>query len=290
MKSENLFHIPVLGKELIEILYPQPNQNFIDCTLGLGGHAEKILEKTKPKGKLLGIDQDRDGLNEAKKKFKKFSHRVIFIHDNFVNVAKIVQSLHFPAPNGIIFDLGFGSYQLEKPIGLSFSQDQPLDMRLNPDADLTAKTIVNRYGEKKIADILYQYGDIRKSWLFAKRIALASRKHPIETTSELVAVLGTKNPKVLAPIFQALRIVVNNELENLQRGLKDAFEILRSKGKIAVISFHSGEDRIVKNYFRELFQDKRANILTKKPIIAEEKEIKINPRARSAKLRIIEKI
>lgn len=284
-----LFHKPVLEEESIEILNPRPNQNYIDCTLGLGGHAEKILNKTKPKGKLLGIDQDRDGLNEAQKRLQKFSNRVIFVHDNFANVAKIVQSLHFPRPDGIIFDLGFGSYQLEKPTGLSFSQNQPLDMRLNPDATLTAEIIVNQFREKKIADILYQFGDIRRSWLFAKRIALARQKHPIGMTFELIEALGTKNPKVLAPIFQALRIVVNNELENLKIGLTSAFEILKPKGKIAAISFHSGEDRIVKNYFRE-FSAGGAKTLTKKPIVAIEEEIKQNPRARSAKLRVIEKI
>jgi len=182
------------------------------------------------------------------------------------------------------------SWQIDNSfLGISFSKNEMLDMRLRPGIMLTAKEIINKFSVKKMADILYQYADVRGSWSVARRIDIARREKIIETTGELTNVLKTKNPKILAPIFQALRIYVNSEYENLTRSLEDAINIVSRDGYIVAISFHSGEDRIVKNIFREAKREKNGVILTKKPVTPSSFEITANSRSRSAKLRAIKK-
>lgn len=275
-------HISVLKEEVIGLLEPKKNQNFIDCTVGIGGHAAAILEKTGPKGKLLAIDQDEKAIEEAKKVLSAFEERVVFYLANFAHLAQVVRNCNFGRADGILADLGLGSWQIEdEKYGLSFSKDMVLNKEI--------AEIVNSASEKELADILYQYGDVRRSWAMAKRLAVARRKERIETTFQLRDAINTTWPKILAPIFQALRIAAYHEFENLEALIEQATEILAKGGRLAIISFHSGEDRIVKNRFRELAASKKFKIITKKPVIASEEEIARNSRARSAKLRVIER-
>jgi len=321
-------HIPVLLNEVIEYLEPKPGENFIDCTIGGGGHAIKILEKTSPSGRLLGIDWDHEMLERLSLKLKvenpKLLNRVILTRGSFANLEKIARENNFTEVDGILFDLGMSSWHLEKSgRGFSFKKDELLDMRYgmkksqipNPksQSDLTAEEVVNTWSEYEIEKILKEYGEEK----FAKRIARAiidSRKtKPIKTTFQLVDIVKKAVPhkyqyKKIHPAtktFQALRIAVNDELENFKKTLPQAVKLLRPKGRLTVISFHSLEDRIVKDFFRKESKDcicppeapictcghKRTfKIITKKPITPSREEIVSNPRARSAKLRVAERI
>lgn len=288
-------HFPVLLKETIQFLAPCPNENFIDATIGGGGHSLAILEKTKSKGKVLGIDWSLEAiaeLEQQKKNKPDISSRLILVADNFINIAAIAHKLNFKPIHGILFDLGLSTDILESKRGFSFKDNEPLDMRYNPKmTDLTASHILNTASEKEIYYILKNFGEEKYSYKIAKTIIFLRQKEPFTTTKQLkIAVIkATKqnfNIKILARVFQALRIVVNKELENLEKALDDSFNILAENGRIVVISYHSLEDRIVKNKFK---QAKNFKILTKKPIIPKEEEIKNNPRSRSAKLRAIKK-
>lgn len=281
-------HTSVLAKEILQYLDPKLGENFIDCTLGLGGHAKLILEKIAPGGRLLTIEQDTEGINEARKNLEKFKNQTIFVNNNFANIGQIARNFDFTGVSGILFDLGLALWQIkEKKYGYSFEIDSPLDMRMFG-AKMSAAEILNRYHQKKLADMLYFNADLGNSRFTAKKLVEFREKKKFSRTADLLEALGTKNPKFLAPIWQALRIEVNNELENLQIALRDCIKLLTVGGKIAVISFHSGEDRIVKNFFRDNPNDLK--ILTKKPIVAQYEETKNNPRARSAKLRVAERI
>jgi 16S rRNA (cytosine1402-N4)-methyltransferase len=288
-KIMKYFHEPVLSREVIEYLSPKSNKNYVDCTLGLAGHSKKILEKNGPKGQLVGIEQNTEGLSEAQKRLVGFESRIKLTRGNFSNLEKIIKDSKISSIDGFLFDLGLASWQInDRKSGISFSEDAELDMRLSPESNLTATDIINTYPEKQLANLLFEFGDIRGNRYFAKKIVGERKNKKIQRTSELVKIIGTSNPKVLAPIFQALRIEVNNELENLLLALPQALSILDKGGKIVVISYHSGEDRIVKNFFRS--NKNKIKILTKKPITASFEEIKNNSRARSAKLRAAEKI
>lgn len=287
-------HKPVLFKEVLEYLNPTVNQNFIDATFGGGGHGLAILEKIKPRGKLLAIDANGDVAELITNK-----KNIIFVNENFVNVDKIVKNFFPHQVNGVLLDLGLSSDELEQSgRGFSFLKDEPLDMRFDVRQSLTAKEIVNCYSLEKIIDIFKKFGEEPASRKIAELIVKQRKNHKITTTRELVSlILMAKNnhKKRIHPatkIFQALRIAVNDELRSLTFFLPRAWEVLVPGARLAVISFHGLEDRIVKNYFRFLIsQDKPLiKILTKKPIVASEKEINDNPRARSAKLRVIEKI
>lgn len=256
---------------------PKSNEDFIDATLGLGGHAQEILKLTSPNGRVLGIDQDEEAISLAKKNLEKYGDRLVAVKGNFAEIEKIAAEYNFLKPKGILFDLGMNSWQIEKAgRGFSFMKNESLDMRFN-DWGVTAAEILNRWSVKDLAKIFWDYGDIKKNWILAKKIVHGRERGKIENTENLIKIIGTENPKILAPIFQAIRIVVNDEYRNFERGLEGAAKISE---KIIVISFHSGEDRIVKNFFRDF-----SIPLTKKPIIASEEEIAQNSRARSAKLR-----
>lgn len=278
-------HKPVLLGEVIKYLNPKADQDFIDATVGVGGHTRRILEGIKPKGRLLGLDRDNLSLYRAKSNLKKYQGRLDLVWGNFANLAGIAREHQFDKINGIVFDLGISSAQLENPdYGLSFRQNSHLDMRLDSSQFLKAADILNKYPWKKLADVFYKYGDIGNSRALARKIVASRQRSAIRTTAHLVEAIGTKNPKMLAPIFQALRIEVNQELDNLQSALGQSIDILKNGGRIVVISYHSGEDRIVKHFF--LRHKDELEILTKKPVTASRLEIKDNPRARSAKLRV----
>ncbi len=266
-------HVPVLKKQVLEYLDPKLNENFVDCTINGGGHAAAILEKG---GNVLGIEWDKDIYNNLK------LDKAILVNDSYVNLEKIVEENNFGPIHGILFDLGVSSYQLdESERGFTFRKDQPLDMRYSTDNDLTAEEIVNTWSEKEIVEILEKYGEERNAKRIAKNII---KNRPIKTTFKLIEIIGGNRGKInpATRTFQALRIAVNKELDSLERALPQAERLLAHGGRLVVISFHSLEDRIVKNFLKS----SNLNILTKKPIMGTSLEIKENPRARSAKLRV----
>jgi len=266
-------HIPVLEKEVLEILDPKPNENFIDATASFGGHSIAILKKIEPKGKLLGIEIDKEVFERIEKK-----ERLILINDSYTNLKRIVKENNFEPVNGILFDLGISSWDLgESGRGFTFKKNEPLDMRYNVSQKLTAEYIVNNYSEKEIERILKEYGEEKLAKVIAKRII---KERPIKTTFDLKRLIPRKTKPQRT--FQALRIAVNNELDNIKQGLEQAADILEKGGRIGIISFHSLEDRIIKNFFKN---NNNLKILTKKPIIASKQEIKDNYRSRSAKFR-----
>lgn len=292
-------HISVLKEEVIKFLAPRPNENFIDATVDGGGHAMEILKKNAPKGKVLGIDWDKEIIRKLRLKIEKsdFKERLILVNDNFKNLKRIVEKNNFKEISGILFDLGFSSWHIEKSKkGFSFQKDEILDMRYGK-SDIRAVDILNKWQEKDIERILREYGQEFFSRKIARAIVENRKKKPIIKTGELVEIIEKVVPKrkkqkihPATKTFQALRIAVNQELENLKEALPQAIEVLKPGGRLVLISFHSLEDKIVKKFFRQKEKEGEAEILTKKPITPTEKEIKENPRSRSAKLRAIKKI
>lgn len=309
-----MIHIPVLQKEVIQYLNPKPNENFIDCTIGEGGHTAAILEKNKPRGKVLGIEIDPELYKALKSRMaefpisnSQFPNRLVLVNDSFVNLKEIGEREKFQPISGILFDLGLSSWHLEKSgRGFSFQKDEPLDMRFHvthfPRSskmcyELTAEKIVNEFSEEEIERILRNYGEEKFAKRIAQKIIEEREKGPIKTTFQLVEIIKKSVPKnyergrihPATRTFQALRIAVNGELSNLKKVLPQALKILEVGGRLVIISFHSLEDRIVKNFYRNRISID-LKILTKKPLRPSIEEIKINPRSRSAKLRAAIKI
>jgi len=304
-------HQSVLLNETLDLLNLKANTNIIDGTLGLGGHSLAILEALEGKGKVMGLDQDERNLKVAKKRLKKYENQVILVHDNFENMAEQAKIHHFE-PDAILLDLGLSSPHIdEAERGFSFQKDGPLDMRFDQRQSTTAKEVVNTYSEKDIADIIFHYGEDRQSRKIARRIVEARKNSPITTTTQLADVIekGSKNKgkgkHPATQTFQALRIYVNRELEVLKNVLEQAIQILKPEGRLVVISYHSLEDRIVKNFLRDQTKncicpkelpfcqcnfEKKLYILTRKPIIPSGLEVSDNPRARSAKLRAAKRL
>jgi len=303
-KKNKPFHIPVLLDEVLEYLNPKPNQNFIDCTFGAGGHAVKIMERTAPNGKILAIDANPDTKHLISNWNPKFKERLILINDNFQNLKKIYEQYFRHPVSGVLFDLGLSTMELESSgRGFSFSSLEPLDMRFNSLTQrLTAAEILNRYSYKKLVHIFKQYGDIsdNNAKNISKQIILTRRRHKFETTKDLTDLIIEKikfnRKKKIHPatlFFQSLRLEVNQELDALVAGLSQAVEILAPGSRLAVISFHSAEDRIVKKYFKAIGPEAEhpvVKIITKKPIRPSIEEINLNPRSRSAKMRLAEKV
>ncbi len=293
-------HIPVLLKEVIEYLNPQSNQNFIDCTINGGGHSLEILKRIKPNGKILGIDWDKEVLDSFRNKIKEEDRKnFILLSDNYANLQNIIAENNFSPVQGILMDVGFSSFHPdESNRGFTFLKNETLDMRYSMDNPLTAKEIINKWPEEELVRIFKEYGEERWAKKIAYQVIFVRQRKLIETTNQLVEIIQRAIPfrfhhakiHFATRVFQALRIAVNNELENLSQGLESAALILEKGGRIAVISFHSLEDRIVKNFFRDYSREGKFKILTKKPIRPSEQEIQFNPRARSAKLRVAEKI
>jgi len=303
-------HVPVLLNEVIELLSPRPGENFIDGTCGGAGHTKEILRHIEPEGKILCLDLDERALVRVQEAFKKEKEegRLILVHDNFANLAAVVRTNNFSQPNGILLDLGLSSDQLDSPPpeadasgggesgrGFSFLKDEPLDMRFSASGSLTAREIVNLWPEADIARIIKDFGEERFSDRIAGEIVKSRKIKPIISTKQLVETIGRVIPEkykhdrtnFATRTFQALRIAVNDELANLEKFLPGAVNVLKPGGRLAVISFHSLEDRIVKNYFRQKVKEGEVKILTKKPVRPTASEIAVNPRSRSAKLRAL---
>jgi 16S rRNA (cytosine1402-N4)-methyltransferase len=289
-------HIPVLQKEVIYYLNPKSNENFIDCTIGKGGHTLTILEKNGPDGKVLGIDQDEENLEDTRQRIQttKYKNRLILTCDNFANLREIVEKTEFSLVNGVLLDIGMCSSHIdESGKGFTFLKDEPLDMRYSLENSLTAGKIVNKYHKSKIEKILREYGEERFSKRIVEQIIKTRKRKPIRTTFQLREIIKEATPlwyrqkkiDLATKTFQALRIAVNNELDNLRVVLPQAIDVLKPDGRLAVISFHSLEDRIVKNFFNE--NKDYLEVLTKKPIQASAEEVMINTRSRSAKLRAV---
>ena len=306
--NEVNFHSPVLLNESIEYLFSSPNGIYVDGTVGGGGHAEALLRKCDSRAKLYAFDLDEDAIRIASERLSKFGSRCEFIHENFSLMVSALNARQIYAVDGILLDLGVSSFQLDEASrGFSFRSSERLDMRMNRQQALDAFQIVNEYSEQSLAEIFWKYGEERNSRRIAKTLVQKRAIHPIVTTGDLEKVIrqavgGRFIVKTLARIFQAIRIAVNNELENLQQALHDGIELLKPNGRIVVLSYHSLEDRIVKQVFREYasplqisdggaakLRESQITLLTKKPIQASEEEVKRNPRARSAKLRAAEK-
>ena len=324
------YHTPVLVREAIELLMIQPGDNCIDCTIGGGGHTRALLKASTPKGKVLGIDIDRDALEESRIQLQDFIHkgRLILAQGNFSNIITIAKENNFQSVKSILIDLGISSHQIDSDWrGFSFQKDGPLQMTFSSqggdakDHRVNAWHIVNTYPKQKLKQIFQEYGEVINAGLYADRIIKLRKGSSIDTTAMLVrAILGPgadklrgenarsfSKPKIklLAKIFQAIRIAVNSELDNLQNILSSAGDILAPKGRIAVISYHSLEDRIVKRFLKEESKEcvcpKELPVcvcrhkpkflqITKRPIRPSEEEVCRNPRSRSAKLRVGEKI
>jgi 16S rRNA (cytosine1402-N4)-methyltransferase len=308
LQSPNFVHIPVLLDEVIDALQVQPGGRYIDCTVGEGGHATAILEKSSPGGMLLGIDADSQAIAVAKERLLPYGRAALLINENFTNLAAICSRLDFHPVHGILFDLGLSSLQLANTSrGFSFQFDAPLDMRFNPAQELTAAAIVNTFPEQDLATIIKTYGEERNSRQIAKLI-VASR--PLNTTLELAAVVRRaigirRRIHPATRTFQALRIVVNQELEHLKVALEQSVNLLGFGGRVVVISYHSLEDRLVKEYLRKESQDcicppqtpvcvcghkASLKLIAKKAIVPLPSEIAANPRSRSAKMRVAERI
>ncbi len=284
-------HKSVLLNETIFVINPKSGGVYVDMTLGAGGHTRKLLEKSSPDGVVIAFDKDESAIEYANETLKReFKDRLILIHDNYANCSDRVKEAGFEEVDGILMDLGLSSDQIKaKERGFSFLTDGPLDMRMDKRKSLTAEKIVNSWDENEIANILRIYGEERFAGRIARNIV---KKRPISSTKELANLVESCLPKNLykkihpaTRVFQALRIVVNDEMESLQKGLTDAVGLLKPKGTICVISFHSLEDRIVKNVFRDFKQSGKLRLVNKKPIRPTKMEIDENRMARSAKLR-----
>lgn len=305
-------HVSVLLNECIEALDIKEGGIYVDCTMGGGGHSSKILGKLKKTGRLIGIDQDTNALEASGKRLKEYDN-VTYIHDNFYNIDSILENLNIDKVDGILMDLGVSSHQLdEAERGFSYMKDAPLDMRMDRNQSLSAYEVVNTYSEEALYRIIKEYGEER----FAKKIAriIAERRatKPVETTFELVDIIKAAIPAKFRKeghpgkkTFQAIRIEVNQELQILDKAIKDSIGRLNHGGRIAIITFHSLEDRLVKNIFKEqenpcscpkdfpqcvCGKKPTIKIITRKPIIPGDKEMDENPRSKSAKLRVAEKL
>jgi 16S rRNA (cytosine1402-N4)-methyltransferase len=295
-------HLPVLVAEVLTYLECRPGGIYVDATVGSGGHGWEILEKSSPTGKLIGLDWDATALARAKENLASFGDRFLPVQRNFRDLKEVLDSLSISAVDGILADLGVSSEQLDDPgRGFSFRWEAPLDMRMDRERPLTAQELIRRLSVEEMDRILRELGEERWASRIAKAIARQRRVRPLGTTGELVEVIRKATPFHHTRIhpatrtFQALRIVVNEELANLDALLGEGPNLLKPGGRIGIISFHSLEDRIVKTHFRRWGKgtDGAAplfRILTRKPVIPSEEEIRSNPRARSAKLRVAEKI
>ncbi len=310
--SAPTLHVPVLLEEAMTYLAPRPGGRYIDATVGTGGHAVEILRRSSPDGRLLGIDADPEALAIAEARLRPFAPRYVLVHGNFRHLERHARWHGFVPADGILFDLGMSSFQIERPErGFSFQVEGPLDMRYDPHQPLTAAELVNTLDEAALADLIRRYGEEPRARAIARAIVAARARQPITTTTQLAAIISRvvpPRPGRLHPAtrtFQALRIAVNDELNALQEALEQAEVILGEGGRLVVISFHSLEDRLVKRFLLS-----RANpctcppeipvcvcgrtptfrILTKHPVTPTPEEVARNPRARSAKLRAGEKL
>ena len=309
LKNIDIQHIPVMVPEILKYLEVSSGGRYIDCTLGEGGHTKSLLEASNPGGEVLGIDADHEAIEVSKNRLEEYGERFIYENSNFKNIKKIAMKSKFVPCHGILFDLGVSSLQLDKESrGFSFRRKAPLDMRFSINQTLTAQDVLNTFSESEISDILYQYGEERQSRKIAKLII---ENRPLSNADELSDLIKKNirqtnykiNPSTKT--FQALRIYINEELNSLSQALEQSLEILGVGGRMAVISYHSLEDRIVKNFFKkeskycicppnipecDCGHFPKLKIITKKPVSPSQSEIDANKRSRSAKLRVVERI
>ena len=304
------YHKPVLFDEVIENIVTNMEGVYLDCTLGGAGHTQGILENTSEKAVVIAIDQDDDAIEFAGKKLENYKERIKIFKDNFKNLDTVLYMAGYEKVSGILMDIGVSSYQLDDPErGFSYKYEAKLDMRMDKSAKISAYEVINEFSEQEIADILYKYGEEPKARRIARKIAEHRKEKSIETTTELadivIRAIGKSMKRHPAKrTFQAVRMYVNKELEVLEEALEKAVEHLEDNGRLLVITFHSLEDRIVKNKFREFEKPCKCppdipicvcgkkslgKVITKKPIVAGESELKDNSRAHSAKLRVFER-
>lgn len=292
-------HIPVLFEEVRATLKPKAGGVYVDGTLGGGGHSEILLEASSPAGRVLAFDLDHDAILAAREKLSRFGDRLVCIEDNFKRLGEHAIRLGVKKFDGVLLDLGVSSYQFDTPErGLSFLRDGPLDMRFSRDQTTTAAAIVNSWSEKELEKLFQELGEERFALSIAEAIVQARKRQQLKTTLELAEIVRWAVPPFArrgrihpaTRVFQSLRIAVNDELENLKAALPEIISLLALGGRVAIISFHSLEDRLVKHFFKEQARLKNIVIITKKPLTPSELEIKTNPRARSAKLRVAERI
>ncbi len=297
--SEQILHVPVMHQEVMEFLNPSAGGCFLDCTLGMAGHASSIIEKIGATGHLIGLDRDERSLELAREKLAGFRGRLDLVHSDFRDFDGVLKRLGVEAVDGMLFDLGISSFQLDNPQrGFSFRLEGPLDMRMDQNGFISAYDLVNTLTEEELAKIIFNFGEER----FSRRIARAITQHrtrkPIETTQELEEIIFKSVPvsyrrQKIHPAtrtFQAIRIAVNRELESLKIALDKCTDYLKVGGRVGVIAFHSLEDRIVKEKFKALSKDKKISLVFKKPLRPGDEETQFNSRARSARLRVAERI
>jgi 16S rRNA (cytosine1402-N4)-methyltransferase len=306
-------HVSVLLNEVIEGLNIKENGIYVDGTLGGAGHSLEIVKRLKD-GKLIGIDQDLDALEKASKVLEPYQEKINLIHSNYENIQQVLDDINIPKVDGILLDLGVSSYQLdENTRGFSYNKDAPLDMRMDSTSEFSAWDVVNKYPKEELEGIIFKYGEERWAKRIAEFIVNEREIKPINSTLELVSVIKKAIPKKARmeghhpakKTFQAIRIEVNRELEVLECSIENMVNLLNSGGRLAIITFHSLEDRIVKDKYKELYKDcicppnlpqcicdkkREIEIITRKPIVPSLDEIESNPRSRSAKLRIAEKL
>ena len=307
-------HVSVLKNECIEGLQIKSSGTYVDGTFGGGGHAMEIISRLNGNGRFVGIDQDQDAVENGRAKLEPYKEKAQLVRDNFSNIISIMKDLHIVSVDGILLDIGVSSYQLDTgERGFSYMHDAELDMRMDQRNPMTAKRMIAEYSEKELADIIKDYGEERWATRIAQFIVAERKIKPIETTGELVEVIKKAVPKGARKdgphpakrTFQALRIAVNNELGILEQAIEDMAGLLAPSGRLCIITFHSLEDRIVKQTFHRLEhpctcppefpvcvcgKKPTIRVITRKPILPSEEELEFNPRARSAKLRILEKL
>ena len=291
-------HFPVLVERVIEFLHPHPDGIYVDCTLGGAGHALKILEGSSPTGRLIGIDRDEEAIEGVHKRLEPYEARTTIIQGDFSDLKEILRELNIGKVDGILLDLGVSYQQLtDGRRGFSFQSEGPLDMRMDRTQGEPASKLVNTLSQGELEGILRSYGEGRWARRIAKAIVRYRQKTPIATTTQLRGIISSavlKPPRRIHPAtkaFQAIRIAVNDELNSLEKVIRDGIPLLKSGGRICIISFHSLEDRIVKEAFRRYEKHQGLiTIITKKPISPSKGEISENPRARSAKLRVAERV
>lgn len=312
--SDTFSHYSVLLNESVDGLNIKPDGIYVDCTLGGGGHSEAIAARLTEGGRLIAIDQDSAAINASKKRLMSYADRIEFVRNNFSNVGEVLAGLGIEKIDGAVIDLGVSSYQLDTPErGFSYMHDAPLDMRMDPDAELSAYEVVNTYSEDRLKKIIFEYSEERFAPRIAARICAAREAKPIETTYELVDIIKSAipakaredGPHPAKRTFQAIRIEVNSELSIIDPTLNSLIHSLGDGGRLSVITFHSLEDRIVKQSFKDASKGctcppnfpvcvcgnkPKLKVITGKPILPSEKELDENPRSRSAKLRIAEKL
>ncbi len=293
------YHIPVMCREVLDYLNLAPGKIIVDATIGTGGHSLKVLERIMPGGRLIGIDRDEKSLNIAKERLRDYSSSCEFIYGNFMDIDKILSSLNIKEVDGILFDLGLSSVQLDDPDrGFSFKNEGPLDMRLDKNSYISAYDLVNNLNEDELSCLLWNFGQERWHNRIARFLVKEREKHPISTTRQLSDIVVRAIPHryryyhihPATRTFQAVRIAVNRELETLEIAIRKAIELLNKEARICVISFHSLEDRIVKFSFRDFSAKGLVKIITPKPLVPADEEVRQNPKSRSAKLRVAERL